>query len=214
MLLTTTVRNLLLATWAVPPPLVRHNLPDGVELALAPDGRALVSLVALRNEDVRVNGHRAPSFAQLGVRTYVTLAGEPALFLLSVRVTLGGLAGAAFGIPLRPARIGVEAGRATARGLGASVRYRPIGTARRVPEAGGTPLGGHQTAAFFSAGLRRLPGRHPLPAWQEAELLEPPLLDPVLAFGFDVREPDSLLYAEAVPFEVDLPPEKVADSRP
>lgn len=214
MLLTTTARDLLLATWAVPPPRVRRNLPGGVELALAPDGSALVSLVALRNDGVRVNGLPVPSFAQLAVRTYVAVGGEPALFLLGVRVGPAGLAGAALGIPLRPARIRVGPGRVEARGIGASLRYRPLGPARDVPAAGGTPLGEHQAAAFYSAGLRRLSGRHPAPAWQEAELVDPPLLDPVLAFGFDVREPESLLYAEAVPFAVDLPPEKVADSGP
>jgi hypothetical protein len=41
------------------------------------------------------------------------------------------------------------------------------------------------------------------------ELTTSPRLDPLLALGFDVRAPDSLLYAEQTGFRVKLPPEKV-----
>jgi hypothetical protein len=81
-----------------------------------------------------------------------------------------------------------------------------------VPSVGGTPLGSHPIAAFYSAGVRWFPGRYPAPAWREATVVEPPRLEPLLALGFDAGEPDSLLYAEAVGFEVVLPPRKVADS--
>jgi len=208
--LETTVRDLLAATWHVPVETVSRALPPGPRPALAEDGRALVSLVALRNTDVRAGRWRAPSFAQLGVRTYVTLGAEPALFLLSVRVTPAGLGGAFFGMPLRPVRIRVRRGEALARGAGVRLRYRTIGQARSVPAAGGTPLGVHATALLVSAGLRRLVSSHEPCSWEEAELLEPALAEPVLALGFDVRQPDSLLYAAETRFTLELPPERVA----
>jgi hypothetical protein len=214
MLLRTTARDLLLATWTVAPARLGPGLPAAVEPAVTEEGEALVSLAALRHEAVRAGRLRVPSFAQLTVRTYVTAAGRPCVFLLGVRVTPPALAGALFGIPLRPARIAVAPGRAEAPGLGAYFRYRVVGSARKVPVAGETPLGVHDVAAFYSAGLRLLAGRHRPPEWQEAELLEPARVEPVQAFGFDVREPASLLYADGVDFEVDLPPAKVADSSP
>ena len=39
--------------------------------------------------------------------------------------------------------------------------------------------------------------------------LEPAVAEPVLALGFDVGQPDSLLYAEATRFSLDLPPERI-----
>jgi hypothetical protein len=209
MRLQTTVRDLVVATWRVPAASVAPALPGGVELALGDDGKALVSLVGLRNADVRLGARRAPSFSQLNVRTYVTLAGAPALFLLAIRVSLVGVGGIAFGMPLRPIRLRVSAGSVVAKGAGVRLRYRAIGEARAVPAAGGTALGVHDVALLVSAGLRRLASSHEPFAWQEAELLEPALAEPVLALGFDVGEPDSLLYAAATRFSLDLPPGRV-----
>jgi hypothetical protein len=130
-----------------------------------------------------------------------------------VRVTPPGLGGIAFGLPVRPLRIVVRAGSVVAKGAGARIRYRVIGEARSVPAAGGTPLGTHGTALFVSAGLRRLAARdYEGCLWQEAELLETPAVEPVVALGFDVGEPDSLLYASATRFALDLPPERVCRS--
>jgi uncharacterized protein YqjF (DUF2071 family) len=210
MRLDTTVRDLLVATWYVPEVSVARTLPPGLEPALAGDGRALVSLVTLRNTAVRAGRRRAPSFSQLGVRTYVRLGPEPALLWLAVRVTPAGLAGVFFGLPLRPARIRVRAGEVVAKGSGVRLRYRTIGEARGVPSAGGTPLGVHEVALLVSAGLRRLASTHEPCAWQEAELLEPALAEPLLALGFDVGEPDSLLYAAETRFALDLPPVRIA----
>lgn len=209
MRLETTVRDLLAATWHVPAEAVASALPPGPQPALAEDGRALLSLVALRNTEVRAGRWRAPSFAQLGLRTYVTLDGQPALFLFAVRVTAAGLGGAFLGMPLRPARIRVRRGEALARGAGVRLRYRTIGRASSVPVAGGTPLGAHEVALLVSAGLRRLVSWHEPCVWDEAELLEPALAEPVLALGFDVGEPDSLLYAAQTRFALELPAERV-----
>jgi hypothetical protein len=179
---------------------------------LTPDGRALLSLVAVRNNPVRVDWLRTPSFAQLAVRTYVSVAGTPAVFLLALRVTSGGLPGAFFGIPVRPARIRVRRGQVAAPGLGDDLRYEVGDEAVDVPVAGAVSLGAHPMAAFYSAGVRWFPGRYPPPVWRDATLVEPPRLEPLLALGFEASEPDSLLYADAVGFEVALPPRKVADS--
>ena len=124
-----TVRDLLVATWRVPAAGVARTLPAGLEPSLDEDGKALVSLVGLRNADVRAGGWRAPSFSQLGVRTYVTLAGAPAIFLLAIRVSLAGIGGVVFGMPLRPIRLRVRAGSVVAKGAGVRLRYRAIGEA-------------------------------------------------------------------------------------
>jgi uncharacterized protein YqjF (DUF2071 family) len=213
-LLTTTVRNLLLATWAVPPAHLRHSLPAGVEPDLDDDGSALVSLAAARAGAVRVDGFPVPGFGHLAVRTYVRLDGKPSLFLLALRVTTAGLPGAFYGIPVRPARIRVRTGAVVAPGLGAELRYRVGAAVQHLPTAGGVPLGSHVDAGFLSAGVRSFHASHAAPAWQEAALVAPPRLEPLIALGFDAREPDSLLYAESVQFGLTLPTEKVADSAP
>ena len=212
MLLATTVRDLLLATWAVPSARLRQSLPAGVEPALAEDGSALVSIAAGRNRNVKLEGIPVPGFTSLAVRTYVAVDGEPAVFLLALRVTPGGLGGALYGIPVRPARLRARRGEVVARGLGAELRYRVEEAAAEVPTAGGVSLGSHPSAAFRSAGVRSLDARYAAPAWRDAVLVGPPQLEPLLALGFDPREPDSLLYAEAVEFELSLPPRKVSDS--
>jgi hypothetical protein len=208
----TTVRDMLLATWGVEPGRVARMLPTAVEPALDEDGRALVSLVALRNTRVRVGRFRVPSWRQVAVRTYVEHADGDGVFLLGVRVSSAGLGGLRYGVPVRPARVRVSTGKVVAPGLGAVLRYRVGEPSVHVPAAGGVALGSHTVAYFLAAGLRRLRSGHAPPAWRRAELLETPRLDPVLALGFDVREPDSLLYAERVAFRVELPPEQVADS--
>jgi uncharacterized protein YqjF (DUF2071 family) len=209
-LLTFTARHLLLATWQVSPDGLDRDLPPGVTAALTAGGKALVSLAAFRNEGVRLDGRPAPSFRQLNVRTYVRRSGETGVLFLSLRVTLAGMGGALFGAPVRPARIRVGETSAEARGLGVSLRYRLTGNEADVPAPADVPLGTHEVGYFTAAGLRRVIARHDPMAWQEAELVQPARADHVLALGFDVGEPDSLLYAASTPFRVEWPPEKVA----
>jgi hypothetical protein len=208
MVLTFTARDLLLASWWVSPERVARGLPRALEPALA-DGRALVSIATLRCEDVRLGSRRAPSFSQLSVRTYVVRDGEPGVFFLSLRVTPPGLGGVLFGAPFRPASIRVREGLAEARGLGVSFAYR-AGGLPSVPFVDEVALGSHQTGYVVSAGLRRLAAGHEPFAWEAAELTAEPRLDPVLALGFDVKEPDSLLYARSTCFRADLPLARVA----
>jgi hypothetical protein len=205
-----TVRDLVLATWKVAPESIEQSAPAGLDPALTADGAGLVSVAVFRNEDVRLNSRRAPSFRQLNVRTYVTRAGEPGVFFLSLRVTPGGLGGALFGAPYRPARVRVEAGLAEAPGLGVSFRYRLLGEEPEVPAFETGPLGTHDVGYFVAAGLRRLVADHDSFRWQGAELVASARADHVVALGFDVEQPDSVLYAAATAFRVELPPVKVA----
>ena len=210
MLLGLTARDLLLVSFEVDPDAVAGRLPAGLRPALLESGAALLSVVALRSVDVRLGARHVPSYSQVTVRTYVARAEEGAVFFLSLRVTLPGLAGALFGVPVRPARIRVRDGAVAAPALGVSFRYRRLGAARAVPHLSTGAVGTGETAYLVSAGLRRLRAEHEPFAWEEAELLEPPRYDPVLALGFDVAEPCSVLAARATRFRVELRPRPVS----
>lgn len=71
--LTAEWRNLFLATYAVPPALLRPRLPPGLELDMR-DGNAFVSLVAFQFCNTRVLGVPWPgyrNFTELNLRFYV-----------------------------------------------------------------------------------------------------------------------------------------------
>jgi uncharacterized protein YqjF (DUF2071 family) len=208
--LTLAVENLLVASWEVEPELVRRSLPSSLEPALTEPGQALVSLAAFTNRDVRLGARRCPSFAQVNVRTYVQRDGASGLFLYSLRTTPGGLGGALFGVPLRPARINVRPDAVEAPGLGVRLRHRRLREAAPVPRVGAEPLGTTQTIFLLSAGLRRIRCEHEPFVWEAVELGPQPRFDPLLALGFDVGEPASTLYAERTRFRLELPAEKVA----
>lgn len=207
MLLELSVRHLLLATWEVDPEQVARNLPAGLEPALAGD-RALVSLAALRNAGGRLGRLPVPPFSQLNVRTYVAHGDDRGVFFLQLRAGLAGMGGALFGAPVRPARITVHEGSATAPGLGVSFRYRRAGRPDQLPSLD-PPLGAHEVGYFEAAGLRRLVAVHRPCDWERAELVAPPRFDPLPALGFDVGQPRFTLYAERTDFRAELPPSKV-----
>jgi uncharacterized protein YqjF (DUF2071 family) len=76
--------DLLLVTYQVPDDLVGRRLPGGVELDRW-QGEAHVSLVALHFGEVRLRGRRVPwlpGFAQLNLRTYARLDGEPGVVFI------------------------------------------------------------------------------------------------------------------------------------
>lgn len=212
MLLRSTLRDLLLATWKVPPGALARKLPEGLELETTASGDALLSIVALRAEGNRSGALPVPGFSQLTVRTYVTGEDGPAVFFLGLRVTTGGLGAVAFGMPVRPARIRVRDGVVEVPGLGLSLRYRRLGPAAGIPELPSGPLGHHDVAYLYSAGVRRLSTTHDPFRWEAAELADEPRLEPLLALGLDVGGPDSLLYAAGTAFEIGLPPTKVRSS--
>ncbi len=206
MLLRSTLRDLLLATWKVPPGALAGKLPAGLALETTASGDALFSLVGTRAAGNRTGRLRAPDFSQLTLRTYVTGENGPAVFFLGLRVTAGALGAVALGMPVRAARIRIRDGLVAATALGLEIAYRRLGPAVEVPVLPSGPLGHHDVAYLYSAGVRRLATTHEPFVWEAAELVKRPHLEPLLALGLDVGQPASLLYAASTRFDVQLPP--------
>jgi len=110
-LLTATGRDVLFAHWPVEPGAVDSVVPDPLEPDTF-DGSAWVSALALESGSL-VPGpaalSRAPGggFPQLNFRTYVTLAGEPGVYFISLysgRRVPAAVGRRAFGLPFRHAR--------------------------------------------------------------------------------------------------------------
>jgi uncharacterized protein YqjF (DUF2071 family) len=201
-LLTLRVRDLLLASWDADPERIARALPPG--LAPAPvDGRYLVTVAALRYTSGRLGRVPLVPFSQLNVRAYVEHEEEPAVVFLLARVTLPGMAAALLGAPYRPARLRVDRGRAEAPGLGVSIAYEPCGP--HDP----SPLAAHELGLYEAAGLRAFRIRRGPAIWQRADPLGSTRADPLVALGFDVTAPPSLLYAESAAFEADVPPRRI-----
>jgi Uncharacterized conserved protein (COG2071) len=203
-------RHLLLVSWEVDEAVLTADLPTAVRPALSSSGRGLVSLAALAVATPRAGSLPGPGFSQIAVRTYVVRDGEHALFIYSLRSGLPGLAAVAYGVPVRPARVHVREGRVAASGLGVDLRYRHEGAATSVPVLEGAEIGSQSAVYLMSAGVRRLHASHAPFRWEAAELLSVPSVDPVLALGFDLDDPVSILYAKQTGFEVELPPVEVA----
>lgn len=199
------LRDAVLVSWEADESALARDLPAGLRPARDESGRLLVSLAAFRHESPRLRGVRGPAFGQLDVRTYVERDGEQGSFLYLTRVALPGLTGVAFGLPVRPARIRVSQGRVSAPGVGVELRYRELAT---TPDAR-VAFGSLEYAFFVAAGLRRLVTRQEALAWRPAELLDRPRIEPVLALGFDVGEPVSVLSAEGGAFAADVPAQEV-----
>jgi uncharacterized protein YqjF (DUF2071 family) len=201
-LLTLRVRDLLLASWEADPEKIARALPPG--LAPAPvDGRHLVTIAALRYMGGRLGRLPVVPFSQLNVRAYVEHEDEPAVVFLLARVTLPGMAAALLGAPYRPARLRVARGHAEAPGLGVSITYEPR------ESHGSSPLAAHVLGLYEAAGLRAFRIRRGPAAWQRAEPVGSARADPLVALGFDVSAPPSLLYAGRAAFEAELPPHRL-----
>ena len=196
------VRDLLITSWEVELENVRQILPPRLEPAQV-DGRCLVSLVAFRCAGGVLGRIPVPPFSQLNARTYVWFEDEPAVFFVRAHVTPPALPGVLLGAPYRPARLRFAPGAAEGPGLGISIRYRLEGR--------GEPgeLGRHELGLFESGGLRGFRITRGPAAWERAVPLARPRADLLLALGFDVHEPVSLLYAASSSFETDVPPRRV-----
>jgi hypothetical protein len=204
-LLRHTVRDLLLTSWETDSGQVRALLPPGLEPAPV-DGRHLVTIAALRWTRGRLGGVPLLPFTQLNVRLYARHGGETGVFFTALRVTLPGLGGALFGIPVRPARLRVRRGLVEAPGLGVHIAYERRGPAEP------SELGHHRLGVFEAAGTRRFDIRRGETSWERAEPTGPVRADPLLALGFALEGPPTLLYAERASFEVDLPPRRLRAS--
>jgi uncharacterized protein YqjF (DUF2071 family) len=192
----------LLASWDADPVQIARALPLG--LVPAPvDGRHLVTIAALRYTSGRLGRVPVVPFSQLNVRAYVEHEGEPAVVFLLARVTLPGMAAALLGAPYRPARLRFGRGRAEAPGLGVSIAYEPRGP------HDSSPLAAHELGLYEAAGLRAFRIRRGPAVWQQADPVGFTRADPLIALGFDVSAPPSLLYAESAAFEAEVPPRRV-----
>lgn len=202
MLLRHSIRHLLLASWEADAGQVQELLPPGLTPALV-DGRHLVTIAALRWTRGRLGGLPLLPFSQLNVRAYARHGDEAGVFFTTLRVTLPGLGGALFGFPVRPARLRVRQGLVEAPGLGVRIDYERAGRAEP------SELGHHALGLFEAAGTRAFRIRRGEVAWERAEPTEPVRADPLLALGFELDAPPTLLYAERASFEVALPPVRI-----
>ena len=206
------LRDLMLATWKVDPEQIAHTLPDGFD-PIAHDGVGFVSVVGFCARGVWAGRLPAPGYSGISVRTYVTdREGAPAIFLLQSRVTLPGMSGLLLGAPVRPTLIGVRRGSVSAVGVGVGVRYSvPAGDSgsSQMPPLD-PPMGDFNVVYWKAAGVRRLETAHQPITWQSAVIGDSWRFDPVLALGFDAKEPQWLHYAERVVFDLALPPRKIS----
>jgi hypothetical protein len=198
------LRHLLLASWPVDPESVARALPAGLEPAEV-DGESLVSLVGFRCAGGRLGRLPLLPFSQLNVRVYVEQDEEPAVFFLRSLVTAGGLGGFLLGAPYRLAWIRAREDELAASGV--RLRYR-AGDAEATPGL----LGRHELGIFEERGLRAFRVRRGPADWRHAELVEPPRLDLLAAFGFDIEGTPRLVYAPEASFETETPPRRLGEA--
>jgi hypothetical protein len=196
------VRDLLLASWETDAEQVRSVLPPGLAPATV-DGRHLVTVAALRWTRARLAGVPLLPFSQLNVRVYARHGQETGVFFAALRVTPPGLGGALFGLPVRPARLRVRPQLVEAPGIGVRIAFERRGPAEP------SELGHHALGLFEAAGTRAFRIGRGAASWERAEPTEPVRADPLLALGFGLERPPTLLYAERAAFEVELPPRRL-----
>jgi hypothetical protein len=195
-------RDLLLASWDAEPERIGRVLPPGLRAARV-DGRHLVTIAAFHVAGGRLGRLPVPPYSQLNVRAYVEHRDEPAVYFLMTRVTLPGMGGALLGAPYRPARVRVDASGVEAPGLGVSVACEVAGPSEP------SELEGHRFGLYEAAGVRGFRISRGPADWQAAVAVGPARADPLVALGFDVSGPPSLLYTSGAGFEAELPPRRI-----
>jgi hypothetical protein len=197
------VRDLLVASWRTDAASVARTLGYGLVPAEI-DGAHLVSAASFRYAGGRLGRFPVPPFSQLNLRVYTSWERETAAYFLDVRVSPLGKLGALL-LPVRATRLRIR--RGYAEGLGLRLAY-DVGDSVDPGEMGTIELGLLPSGELKAVRVRRGPAE-----WRRAELRESPRLDPVLALGFDVGEPDSLLYCGETTLELELPPRPVEAAR-
>ena len=141
-MMTQTWHDLLFAHWPIDPDSLRRVVPAVLPLDLF-DGQAWIGVVPFFMTNVAPRGIVVPwvsAFAELNVRTYVTLRGKPGVYFFSLDAasTLAVIgARAMFNLPYYRATMTVHAGphrvsyRSARRGGGAefAASYGPVGSA-------------------------------------------------------------------------------------
>lgn len=203
------LRDLTMATWDVGLGQVKRAVPAAFE-PLAVDGRGLVSIVGFCARNVKVGALPGPPYSGVNLRTYVRdREGVPAIFILQSRVTPLGMGALLLGLPVRATMIAARPGSLVARGMGVSFRYEISSEATALPPLD-PPIGALELAYWKAAGIRRLRTAHAPIEWRGATATEASTLDPVLAHGFDAKQPPWLHYAKQAEFELMLPPRRIA----
>jgi len=113
------------------------------------------------------------------------------------------------GLPVRATMITAREGSLVAPGMGISLHYELASDEMPLPPLQ-PAIGELELAYWKAAGIRRLSTRHAPVIWRAATATQSATLDPVLAHGFDVKEPRWLHYAERAEFELTLPPRKIS----
>jgi uncharacterized protein YqjF (DUF2071 family) len=187
-IMTQTWHDLLFAHWAVHPALLGAIVPRSLPLDLY-DGSAWIGVVPFHMTNVRPRGipwlPSVSAFAELNVRTYVTLGGKPGVYFFSLdaaSVIAAAAARALFRLPyfaatmrlvLRPDGIHYTSRRGTdAQPAAFAARYRPLGAARP-PRAGSLEYFLTERYCLYTASglakVRRLEIHHPPWPLQDAE---------------------------------------------
>jgi len=200
------VRDLLLASWPVPPADIERAAGAGLRPA-AVDGRHLVSVVAVRFGAGRLGPLPVPPFSQLNVRTYVEHEGRTAVFFLRSYVTVGGLGGILFGAPFKAARIHVGRDRVEVPSAGVSLAFRLTG-----PTEPGE-LGHHEVGLYEAGGLRAFTVERGPAEWWAAEPTGPVRADVLLSLGFETAGEPTLVYASDASFATEVPSRSASRSR-
>ena len=202
------IRDLVIVSWATEPEEIDRVLPNGLEPAEI-DGQHLISISGIRYTSGRAGRVPVPvpGFSQLNVRVYTTWEDEPAVLFLDFRVSPLGSGAKFLGLPVRTSRVRVRPGLAEAPGLGFRARYKSItavepGSLSR-HELGLLPMGTELLGFRVRRGHTE---------WYEALATEPVQADPLLAMGFEVGEPHSLICASDTMFELELRPKQLRRS--
>lgn len=200
------VTELVIVSWATEPEEIERVLPPGLEPHEI-DGEHLISVAGIRYSGGRAGRIPVPGFSQLNVRVYTTWEGEPAVLFLDLRVSPAGTGAKFLGLPVRASRVRVRPGLAEAPGLGFRAEYQSI----TASDPG--LLGRHELGLLpMGAELQGFRVRRGPTQWHEALATEPVRADPLLAMGFDLGEPYSLVCASDTTFQFELRPQRLRRS--
>lgn len=197
------------AVWDVPLEDADRVLPRGAE-PLELDGRGLLSLLVTRYGGGKAGALPVPGYTQLEfvVHGRSKKHGHAGPYSLLTRVSPAGASCVLRRVKYRPTVVRLDERRAEVPGAGVRLVFEPLATGPAPPVE---PSLGHEPVVLVMAketrGFRRtVTGLD----WTPARLVEQPLIDPVLALGFDVGEPTWALIGGPGEVEARLPTRPLA----